>query len=66
MPAKHKPVPKALDGLMKSKASKYYMADAHAEFAERSQILRWFGERSNKELKALRTAFEKSTTQQTK
>lgn len=32
--------------------------NVHARFAEHSQLLRWFHERSFKELKALRQAFE--------
>jgi hypothetical protein len=49
--------------------SKYYRnknkkADSgvHVEFAEKSQLLRWFHERETHELKALRKAFEQSQT----
>jgi hypothetical protein len=53
MPIRNKPTPKVLEGLVKP-AKK----DVHARFAEHSQLLRWFHERSFKELKALRQAFE--------
>lgn len=32
------------------------LSDAHAEFAERSHLLRWFHERTTKELKAMKKA----------
>jgi hypothetical protein len=61
MPSSKKPTPKLLEGLAKCPKKQ----DVHAQFAERSQLLRWFHERSSKELKALRKAFEmraKTTT----
>jgi hypothetical protein len=36
------------------------LADRHLEFAERSHLMRWFGERNTRELKALKKAFEAS------
>ena len=54
MPKRNKPTPKLLDGL----APRRRKDDVHAEFAEHSQLLRWCRERSVKELKALRKAYE--------
>jgi hypothetical protein len=38
----------------------------HQKFAERSQMLRWFNERSMKELKAMRKGYELMLAHQTR
>lgn len=45
-----------LDTLVSSIRSKKSYPDPHKEFAERSQLLRWFHERTSKELKAMKAA----------
>jgi hypothetical protein len=47
---------KKLDSFVSSVASKKTYVSPHQKFAERSQMLRWFGERSMKELKAMQSA----------
>jgi hypothetical protein len=48
---------KKLDRLVSNPSAKRPKS-AHEKFAERSHIMRWFGERSDKELKAMRKGFE--------
>jgi hypothetical protein len=62
MPVRGKPTPKALDGIPKPRRKK---DDVHAEFAEHAQLLRWCHERTLKELKALRKAFDAARKLQT-
>ena len=48
---------KKLDRLVSSLSTKRPKS-AHEKFAERSHMMRWFGERSDGELKAMRKGFE--------
>lgn len=48
---------KKLDKLMSNPSAKPPKS-VHQKFAERSQMLRWFNERSMKELKAMRKGYE--------
>ena len=47
---------KKLDSFTSSIASKKAYASPHQKFAEKSQMMRWFNERSTKELKAMQAA----------
>jgi hypothetical protein len=47
---------KKLDSFTSSIASKKTYASPHQKFAEKSQMMRWFNERSTKELKAMQAA----------
>jgi len=57
---------KKLDAFVSSLNSKKTYVSPHQEFAERSQQLRWFHERSMKELKAMRKGYELMLYNQTK
>jgi hypothetical protein len=52
-----KPSAKKLDRAVGPVSSKY-KESVHYEFAVRGQLIRWFHERSTKELKAMRKGFE--------
>jgi len=47
---------KKLDSFVSSVASKTAYVSPHQKFAEKSQMMRWFNERSMKELKAMQSA----------
>jgi len=47
---------KKLDSFTSLIASKKTYASPHQKFAEKSQMMRWFNERSTKELKAMQAA----------
>ena len=47
---------KKLDSIVSSGASKKTYVSPHQKFAEKSQMLRWFGECSMQELKAMQSA----------
>lgn len=47
---------KKLDSFTSSIASKKTYVSTHQKFAEKSQLMRWFNERSMKELKAMQAA----------
>lgn len=43
-----------------SEKQKEALSKRHLEFAERSHLMRWFGELSTRELKSLKNAFEQA------
>jgi hypothetical protein len=57
---------KNLDVFVSSLNSKKTYVSPHQEFAERSQQLRWFHERTDKELKAMRKGYELMLANQTR
>lgn len=54
---------KKLDAFVSSVASKKTYVSPHQKFAEKSQLIRWFHERSTKELKAMQKALLSITQQ---
>jgi len=56
---------KKLDKLMSNPSAKPPKS-VHQKFTERSQMLRWFNERSMKELKAMRKGYELMLAHQTR
>lgn len=49
---------KELDGLVGRIQSGRRVSSIHKEFAERAHLIRWFHERSTKELKAMKAALD--------
>jgi len=56
----------ALDRMLTGTTKVWGVKSVHERYAERSQLMRWFNERSDKELKAMRKGFELMLSQSKK